>query len=350
MSIFKSHLYELSAYTPPLEGRDPETHLLLDFNERTLPVSEPIRQALIDYVNSDRIQMYPSYGDIANIIADYAKVKPTQTMITNGSDQGIELIFRASCSPGDEVIIPMPNFAMYQQCAQVERVKIVAPFYSQEHGFPLAEVLAAINEKTRVICISNPNNPSGVGVRPDDIESIAKAAPNSTILVDECYFEFSKLSAVGLLDRHSNIVITRTFSKTWGMPSLRFGYLLASPENIQALLCVRGPYDINQMAIVAARAALENPGYTDAYVDEVMNKSKPLLEKFLTDKGISYWPSCANYLWTFPENIDNLESALTAANILVRPKADASGKMGLRISLGSFAQTKHLIDILTRAL
>lgn len=350
MPIFKSHLYQLSAYTPPLEGRNPSTHLLLDFNERTLPVSAPIRQALIDYINDDRIQMYPSYGNIADIIADYAQVQPQQTMITNGSDQGIELVFRASCHAGDEVIIPMPNFAMYQQCAQIENVKIIAPFYTKEKGFPLAEVLAAINEKTRVICISNPNNPSGVGVDKADIETIAKMAPNCSILVDECYFEFSGLTAVDLIDRYNNIVITRTFSKTWGMPSLRFGYLLSSQENIQALMCVRGPYDINQMAVVAARTALENPEYTDSYVREVMDQSKPLLEQFFDQKSISYWPSYANYLWAFPDNKDQVEAALADASILVRPKADAQGTIGLRISLGSLEQTYRLIDILSRVL
>ncbi len=346
MAIFKSHLYQLSAYTPPLEGRDPATHLLLDFNERTLPTGEPVRRALIDYINSDRIQMYPAYGDIVERLAAYAGLSANRVMITNGSDQGIELIFRASCRMGDEVIIPLPNFAMYQQCANIEGVKIHAPFYTREGGFPLAEVLAAISENTRVICLANPNNPSGTEIAREDIIRIAEAAPNTSILVDECYFEYSQATVSDLIDRYPNIVVTRTFSKTWGMPSLRFGYLLASPENIQVLRCVRGPYDINQLAVVAARAALDHPAYTRDYVREVMQASKPALEAFLKAKAIAYWPSGANYLWTFPRRPAAVEQHLAQSGILVRPKADVDGNIGLRITLGSLPQTRRLIAVL----
>jgi len=350
MPIFKTHLYQLSAYTPPLEGRDPSTHLLLDFNERTLPVSEPVCRALVEYINGDRIQVYPSYGGIVERIAKYSGVSSEQLMITNGSDQGIELIFRASCTAGDEVIIPSPNFAMYEQCAKIENVKIVAPYYTREKGFPVEEVIDAINKNTRIICIANPNNPSGACIARRDIVRIAEAAPDTSVLVDECYFEYSKLTVCDLIDTYSNIVVTRTFSKTWGIPSLRFGYLVASPENIRALLSVRGPYDINQLAVVAARAALDDPVYTEMYVQEVMEKSKPALESFLVSKAVCFWPSKANYLWVFPHRSTEVEQHLSANGILVRPKADADGNLGLRITIGTLTQTMRLIDVLEEVL
>ena len=161
MSIFKAHIDAMSAYAPPLEGRDPTTHTLLDFNERTRPVSKKVQDALVDYIRSGRLQMYPSYSDVVQKIAQYANVPSEQLMITNGSDQGIDLVFRAACSPGDEVIIPSPSFAMYTQCAGVENAKIIAPHYTKEHGYPKTEVLNAISEKTKLIVISNPNNPCG---------------------------------------------------------------------------------------------------------------------------------------------------------------------------------------------
>ncbi|MFL0809894.1 MAG: histidinol-phosphate aminotransferase family protein [Agarilytica sp.] len=350
MSIFKSHLYALAAYKPPLEGRDPHSHTLLDFNERTIPVSAPIRQALIDYIQSDRLQMYPAYGDIVERLAAYCTVSPSQLMITNGSDQGIELLFRACGQGGGEAIIPAPNFAMYSQCAQVEGMAIVAPHYTSENGLPVAEILSAISDKTRIICIANPNNPSGVGVARDAIVSIAQAAPNVCVLVDECYFEYSRTTVVDLVEQYPNIVVTRTFSKTWGIPSLRFGYLIACEKNISALLSVRGPYDINQLAVVAAQAALENPEYTEKYVAEVMQVSKPLLEKYFDAKGVVYWPSEANYLWAFPQNPDHIEAALRANKILVRPKQDADGEMGLRITIGTQEQTENLMAVLDKCL
>lgn len=336
----------MGAYKPPLEGRDPDQFLLLDFNERTLPVSRGIEDALVKYIQSGRLQMYPSYGDIVEKIAAYCEVAANQLMITNGSDQGIDLVFRAAAISGHEAIIPGPSFAMYTQCAAIENLKVVSPHYDREKGFPIEGVLSAINDKTRIICVANPNNPCGTPVSKEDIERILIAAPDAAVLVDECYFEYMRETVVSLIADHRNLLITRTFSKTWGIPSLRMGYLMSCPENIESLLKVRGPYDINQLAIVACQAALESPGDMEIYTREVMEISKPLLETFLEQKGIVFWPGRANYLWTFPDNPEKIERALQQAGILVRPKKDAGGAVGLRITIGTKAQTEKVIQIL----
>ncbi|WP_257287110.1 histidinol-phosphate transaminase [Endozoicomonas sp. SESOKO2] len=347
MSIFKSHIAQIGAYTPPLEGRDPHDHLLLDFNERTLPVCPSVKQALIDFIQDDRLQCYPSYGNIASKIARYCNVDAAQVMITNGSDQGIDLIIRSACSEGEEAIIPGPSFAMYQQVAKVENLKIIEPSYSVDQGFPKQAVLDAISDKTRLIVMANPNNPTGTGVAREDILEIAAAAPRAAILVDECYFEYTQETVADVVEQYPNLLISRTFSKTWGLPSVRLGYVISNSGNIRALLNVRGPYDVNQLAVVAIDAALSNPGYTELYVKEVMEVSKPMFEDFLNRKGIDYWPSVANFIWTFPNNPDEIEKHLRAHHILVRPKADESGRVGLRINLGNEAQTEFLIRTLS---
>lgn len=350
MSIFKLHIDAMGAYKPPLDGRDANQHLLLDFNERTLPVAEVVQQALIDYIQSGRLQMYPAYSDITQVIGEYCGVDASRVMITNGSDQGIDLIIRSACKEGDEAIIPAPGFAMYTQCAKIENLKIIAPEYTFEGGFPTQAVLDAIGPSTKVICIANPNNPSGTVVSREDIIAIAKQAPKAAILVDECYFEYVGESVCDLVDVLPNLVITRTFSKTWGIPSLRFGYVISAEQNITALLNVRGPYDINQLAVVAVRAALEHPEYTQDYVREVMDQAKPMLEAYLASKGIKFWPSGANFLWTFPPGPDVINERLVAQNILVRPKADLEGNMGLRITIGTVEQTQRIIDVLEQCL
>lgn len=350
MTIFKSHLTAMSAYSPPLEGRDPAEHLLLDFNERTLPISEPIRRALIEYINGDKMQMYPSYGDLTARIAAYAGVAPAQVMLTNGSDQAIDLIIRSACVEGDEVIIPTPSFAFYKQCALVENVHIIEPEYSRSKGFPTAEVIEAITPKTRVIVMANPNNPSGTVVARENIITVAKAAPEAAVLVDECYFEYSGITVCDLVQQYPNILVTRTFSKTWGLPSIRLGYIVACVDNIRTLLNVRGPYDVNQLAVVAVRAALEYPDYTHNYVREVMEEAKPLLENYLEQANIDYWPSGANFLWIFPSHPERLAELLQKQGILVRPKAHVDGQLGLRMTLGPCEHTQRLIAALKKAL
>lgn len=342
MSVIKDHIVALSAYKPPLEGRNPDKFTLLDFNERTIPVSETIKRALHDYIDAGRLQMYPSYGDIVERLADYVGVDSRQLMITNGSDQGIDLVFRAVAVPGAEAIIPGPSFAMYNQCAKVEAMTIIEPQYTREDGYPLAGVLAAITPNTRIVVVSNPNNPCGTLVSNEEIAQIAKAAPQAAILVDECYFEYSQQTIVSALGDLPNVFVTRTFSKTWGIPSLRFGYLLAAPENILALCNIRGPYDINQLAIVAANAALDDPGYTSRYVTEVMASAKPRLEQWLDQEGVEYWRSGANYVWCFPDNADKVGDYLQSHGFLVRPKAYGD-RVGLRITVGTSMQMEELI-------
>jgi len=343
MTIIKSHLLAMSAYKPPLDGRDARTHHLLDFNERTQPVIEPIKQALQEYIAGDRLQQYPAYADITERLAEYAGVNSEQVMITNGSDQGIDLIFRAVASPCAQAIIPGPSFAMYIQCAKVESMVLVEPQYTQDNGYPVDEVLAAINDKTAIIVVSNPNNPCGTQVDNDTIVRLSQAAPQAAILVDECYYEYTKQTILPQLGDLKNVFVTRTFSKTWGIPSLRFGYLMAAPEYISALCNIRGPYDINQLAIVAANAALDHANDIEVYVDEVMQKAKPLLEQWLNDNNINFWQSSANYLWVFPDNASDLNQYFVGKGFLVRPK-NYNNQTGLRITIGTLAQMQQLLD------
>uniref|UniRef100_A0A7S4BZX8 histidinol-phosphate transaminase n=1 Tax=Chrysotila carterae TaxID=13221 RepID=A0A7S4BZX8_CHRCT len=351
-SVLKPHLRELAPYKPPLDGRSPDQHILLDFNERTIPVPEHIPAAITKHMATKGLQCYPAYGDLNENIAEYAGVPADQCMFTNGSDQGIDLIIRACCASGTEAIIPAPTFAMYEQAALTENLVIKRPFFTRERGFPTDEVIAAVNDKTSLIVLSNPNNPTGTPIAKADMVKIALFAPNCAILIDECYYEFMppESSMKNELARLPNVFVTRTFSKTWGIPSLRLGYLLSAEHNIRALCSVRGPYDVNQLSVVAVRAAMSAPQYVFDYVKEHNTIARPAFERYLDKKGIVYWPSSANYIFCyFPEPME-LEAKLRARGILVRPKKDADGVTGLRVSIGTAAQTDQLISTLEQLL
>jgi histidinol-phosphate aminotransferase len=350
MSLIRQHIQKMAAYKPPLEGRNPKDFLLLDFNERMIPLGSKIKKALIGYIEEDNLQYYPSYGDITRKIANYAKVKTEQVMITNGSDQGIDVIMRAVCTEGEEIILPNPSFAMYWQIAHIENLAITAVPYTDDYQFPTQQIIERLNPKTRIIVIPNSNNPTGTAVPLADILKIAAIAPNTALLIDECYFEYTKITAKDHVEQYPNIFITRTFSKTWGLASFRLGYVIASIENIDNLLKVRGPYDMNKSAVVAVNAALDDPSYMQSYVNEVLNISKPLLENFLIRKGCPFWPSSANFIYTFPQDADVINDQLRQAGILVRPKKDINGKLGLRITIGNKMQTERLITELDRIL
>jgi len=353
----KERIKKMSHYKPPLEGRSAKNYLLLDFNERTTGPSPGVKEALKRFTDSDRLQVYPAYGDLEAKIAEYAGVKIGQAMVTNGGDQGIDIICRAYLDPGDKIIIPFPEFAMHYQSAGIQGAEILEPRYKGEGKLPLNEVLELMDdEKVKLIIFSNPNNPTGIATSISDVEKILVKAKekNIAVLHDEAYFEFSGLTCKDLIEKYDNLYIIRTFAKAFGLVSARAGYVISQKRNIQELLKIRGPYDVNMFAKTAILAALEDPKYMENYVKEVMEKSKPKIEKFLREKGVFFYPSAANFLLLKVANPQELIENLKLEGILVRPKSAPDGKKAIRVSIGTFKDTEQFIrvfkDILDKSL
>ena len=340
----------MSEYHPPLEGRSPNKHLLLDFNEKTTDSPDIIKNSIIDYVKSNNMNTYPKYGNILNKLAKYAWVSSDNLMITNGIDQWIDIVFRACAGIWDEVIIPNPTFAMYEQSANIQNVKILKPEYTFDKWFPFNEVLSSITEKTKLIVICNPNSPTWTILTVDKILEIAKQAPNSAILVDECYFEYSWISVKDYIEKYKNLFITRTFSKTWWLPSLRIAYLMSHKDNIKQLLKIRWPYDINKLAVVAIDTALDNSSYMKQYIDEVLKVSIPMFTEFLEKNNIKYWPTSANFILLYCKDSKLLTNQLKEKWILVRPRSWPNIENTVRITMWIKKDTERVIEALTQAL
>ncbi len=346
--MIKERIKKMSPYKPPLEERASKGYLLLDFNERTITPSSRIKGALKKFIDSGKIQVYPEYGVLEAKIAEYAGVKPGQIMATNGGDQGIDIVSRAYLDKGDKVVIPFPAFAMHYQSARIQGAEILEPSYDEKTGnFPLKEVLSLIsnNGKIKLVIICNPNNPLGVSISIEDIEEILKRAKEKEIAIlhDEAYFEFSGITCKDLIDKYDNLYIMRTFSKAFGLAAFRIGYLISQEKNLRQLLKIRGPYDINMFAKTAVLAALEDPGYMKEYVEEVMEKSKPLLENFLKEKEIKFFPSRANFLFLKVSQQKDIIEGLKSEGILVRPKKGLGNIDGVRVSIGTLEDTEKFI-------
>lgn len=345
-NLANSAIQKMGTYVPPLAGRWDFEGILLDFNERTIPVCPAVRDALLTYVNDSRFHLYPFYSDFSKRIANYAGVSENQVLASNGADQGIELCFRTYTKPGDKVIIPGPSFAMFAQCAGVQGNEILSPEYDvNDMNYPLEKVLSLVDENVRLIVVCNPNNPSGTLLSLEGIECLLNAAPNALILVDEAYFEFSGLSAVPLIEKYSNLAITRTFSKAFGLCSLRIGYVLSQAQNIQELMKVRGPYDLNMAAYAGVCASLENVDDMRAYVEEVMTRAKPLVEVFFKEEGVPYYPSQANYILFRPWDKQAVFEALKANGFMTRPQSGVNATDCIRVSIGTREQMERFIAV-----
>ena len=352
MAEIRENIKKMSAYNPPLEGRASAGYLLLDFNEMTIEPSQKVKKALKEFVDSGRLQVYPEYGDLEAKIAKYAGVKPEQAMVTNGSDQGIDVIVRTFVKDNDKVIIPSPSFAMYYQSSNIQGAKILQPIYRPDLSFPLEEVLDLIEKGAKLLIIANPNNPTGTAISKKDVLKILKKAKEKDVAVlhDEAYFEFSKITAKDLINDFDNLFITRTFSKTFGLVSTRLGYVLSQEKNIKELMKIRGPYDVNMFAKTAISAALEDLDYVEKYVKEVMEKSKPKLEKFFKENKVKFWPSKANFLLVKPESQKRALEILKSENILVRQRKETDIKGTIRVSIGTFNDTARFIKAYSKVI
>lgn len=341
---------KMKIYNPPLAGRRAFNGLLLDFNECTLPPSKKVQKAIEKFLKSNKLQLYPEYDGLEKKIAKYAGVDKKQIMVTNGSDQAIDLIFRAFTEKSDTVIIPSPSFAMFFQCAQIIGNKILSPLYRKEDlSFPLEEIFDMINKSVKLIIICNPNNPTGTLLSVKEIEKIATKATNTILLIDEAYFEFSGISIVSLIKKYPNIVVTRTLSKVFGLPSLRLGYVIASKTYINELLKIRGPYDVNMIAYTAALATLDDLKGIKKYINEVMNKAKPMVEKFFTKNDIKFYKSAANFILYKP-TIKDEEKILKENGFLVRPQDKINIEKNLRLSIGTVSQMKSFIETYSKVI
>lgn len=345
--IFRKSVMDMQPYSPPIEGRSASDFLRLDFNERTKPPHPLVQEAVREYAARGEFQIYPEYQDLNEVIAGFAGVKPEEVIPTVGGDQAIDIVTRLLAKDGDDVIIPVPTFAMLEQSAHVQGANIIAPRYSGSNlEFPFDEVIEAIKPSVKLVVVCNPNNPTGTAVPKEQLEAIIEKAAgvNSGVLVDEAYNDFApELTVVGDIDKYYNLFIVRSLSKNMGISALRAGYVISRVENIAELRKIRGPYDVATVTALAIKT-LRNPEVVadiDAYVSGVMTVSKPMLEDFYQRNGIKFFPSSAGFhlLEEPPGFIDFLKQR----NILVRRRSDPPDTV--RVSIGTKEDTEKYIEV-----
>jgi len=335
---------KMAPYHPPTAGRAGK--LRLDFNENTVGCSPKVMEALTRLVTPADLAVYPEYGAAKQSIGRYFGVAEDQFVFTNGTDEAIQVFINTYVDDEQEVIVLRPAYAMYRFYAEVAGAKVVEIAYPQpEMQFPLEALLAAITPETRAILISNPNNPTGTGLSLEDVKRILVRAAHAAVLIDEAYYEFSGITALGEIEQSPNLFVSRTFSKTFGMAGLRLGCLFSQPANIAYLHKAQSPYSVNSLAALAAQAAVSDTDYIRNYVEEVL-AARDLLCAGLEGLGIPYVPSAANFvLGRFGDRAIEVRDRLRDQAILVRDRSyEAAGCV--RITVGTREQTRRLLSAL----
>lgn len=331
--------------------------LRLHLNENTMGCSPAVIAAL-GALSVEDAAFYPDYAEASESCANYLGVEPDRVLLTNGLDEGILAVsldaLRGS-SPADpfEAIIVVPAFDMYAACADIGCARVIEVGAGPGFSLPVRDVLDAITPQTRIIYITDPNNPTGISMPREQILQIARSAAHATVFVDEAYVDFRGYSLARDSDAAvlPNVVIGRTFAKAHGLAALRVGALVAAPAAIERLRRVVPPYSLNIAAAVALPAALRDRAHLDRYLAEC-RRSRELLYAAFDRLGVTYWRSDANFvLARFGGHTRRVVDGLAARRIHVRDRSKQHGCDGcVRITAGVVAHTERAIAALEEVL
>ncbi|MBK8751186.1 MAG: histidinol-phosphate transaminase [Candidatus Competibacteraceae bacterium] len=316
-----------------------------------------VREALSE------IARYPDGNgfSLKTALSSRLNVPITALTLGNGSNDVLELVARAFLTPAHEAVFSEHAFAVYpivtQAVGAIARIaKANAPDHAMPHGHDLAAMLALITDRTRVIFIANPNNPTGTWLRTLELQSFLEAVPEQVlVVVDEAYFEYVEADAdcpntLRWFDRFPNLIVTRTFSKAYGLAGLRVGYAVSQPPVADLLNRVRQPFNVNSLALAAATAALDDAEHLER--GRALNRAgMKQLQEACRRFGLSWLPSVGNFLCVnVGRSGRELFLALLKQGVIARPVDNYGLPHSLRISIGTEAENARLIEVLGNVL
>ena len=292
----------------------------------------------------------PLQLDVKDVISKIKGVPIENTFLGNGSDEAIDLLFRAFCNPGkDNVIILPPTYGMYEVSANINDVEVRKVDLLPNFQLDLEKIAETIDVNTKIIFICSPNNPTGNSITRTDIETIL-ANFKGLVVVDEAYINYAKQKTfIQELTEYANLVVLQTFSKAWGLAALRLGMAFSSRQVIDILNKVKPPYNINQATQDLALEALKNIQKVNEWIKiTVAERERLSSELAKLSLVIEVYPSDANFILVKVTDAQKTYNDLVDKGIIVRDRSKVSLCEGcLRITVGTVEENNELISVLT---
>jgi histidinol-phosphate aminotransferase len=341
-SIIRPHILTLAPYSSARDEYTGHSGVFLDANEN--PYGS---------VTSEQFNRYPDpyQMEIKKRISKLKGPEPECIFLGNGSDEPIDLLVRATCTPGrDHVIIMPPTYGMYEVSAAIHDVKIDKVSLTTDYLIDVDAVLAAVTPQTKIIWICSPNNPTGNVMQEDAIGHLLDQF-HGVVVVDEAYIDFTDTpSWIGKLNQYSNLVVLQTFSKAWGLAGLRVGMCFASSELVKILNKIKPPYNISLPAQSALLAGLEEHGKKDSMVTHILEE-RDFLRTMLNNLSlvVRIYPSDANFLLVQFDDAKSVMHYLIEHTVIVRDRSKVHLCDGcLRITVGTREENEVLLGCLTK--
>lgn len=319
----KEEIKTLKSYVPeqPLDlvkqKYQLEKLVRLSANENPFGTSPAVKEAVINWTFAESNRYPDGYASqLRQAICKKTGLAPEQLVFGVGLDEILELLARTFLTPGDEVLVADPTFSEYALHAKIEGAKVVKVSVNPADGhYDFEAALTKLNDKTKLIWLCNPNNPTGVYETKETINDFVKQVPKSAlVLIDEAYIEYVEdevnPTCFDLLAHYDNVAVLRTFSKVYGLANYRVGYIALAPKLAEYMQTVRLPYNLNSLAQVAALAALADQDFVAESVAK-NRQGRKYLEEFLATKGIKYFHSQANFVYfKYPQALALAEKLL----------------------------------------
>jgi len=321
--------------------------ICLDKNERVEKFRRTFLKKFISKIDSDKINLYPEVLALYKTLSRFHKFPTNQFVLTSGIDGAIKTCFELFVSKGDKVVILQPTFAMVDIYCKISNARKIGIQYDKNLNLDIKNLTSKIDRKTSLVIIANPNSPTGTIIsKPDMIKVIKKAKNfNIPVLVDEAYYEFCNVTVLSLIKKYQNLIVARTFSKSYGLAGLRIGYLITNKKIAKILFNLKPMYEINSLGILAASMVLKNTKISKDYIFEI-KKGLKILVKYLKKNNISFFKTHANFIYVHAgKKLNYLYEKMHKSGILVKKGLDVKGYENyLRITLCPPKQIKIVIS------
>ena len=338
------------------KGEDRTGFIRMDRNEKIDPFNKSIYTRIFKKINRHNLLMYPDQRLLYKKLSKFLKINKTKILLTSGSDSAIKFIFETYTKKKDKVAYFWPTYGMIDFYTSLYGCKSKKINYDNNLNLNLNELVKTCKDKIKVLFVTNPNQPTGTILEDLTLRKIINLSKRYKFLLvfDEAYIEFSsKKSLVHLIKKHKNIIVTRTFSKAFGLAGARIGYLVSNEKNIINLMKVKPYADINILAIKSAEVVLDNLKILGKNLQEI-KKSKKIIEKFCEKRKLKFINTETNFVHIKFKNFSECKKIflfLKSKKIIVRINGNglpATIRNCLRFSLGPSKKTIKLISLLKK--